>query len=114
MTTVWSLAAAKPVVIFSKSTCCMTHAVDVLLTGFGASFTVYQLDELSNGLALEQQLMQVCPAPGTSWGGSGIGKPYLPAVFIGGNYVGGQNEVLCLHLKGELVPLLKKAGAIWL
>nr|GMD52490.1 monothiol glutaredoxin-S2-like [Ipomoea batatas] len=39
--------------------------------------------------------------------------PNIPAVYIGEELVGGANEIMALHLKGKLVPLLKKAKAIW-
>ena len=31
-----------------------------------------------------------------------------------GKLVGGTNRVMSLHLAGELVPMLKSAGALWL
>ena len=38
----------------------------------------------------------------------------VPAVFIGGALVGTTDRVMSLHLGGQLVPLLRQAGAIWL
>jgi glutaredoxin 3 len=38
----------------------------------------------------------------------------VPAVFVGGDLVGGTNRVMALHLSGELVPMLRNAGALWL
>jgi glutaredoxin 3 len=38
----------------------------------------------------------------------------MPVVFIGGKLIGGTNKVMSLHLGGELVPMLKNAGALWL
>ena len=38
----------------------------------------------------------------------------VPAVFIGGTLVGTTDQVMSLHLGGQLVPLLRQAGALWL
>ncbi|XP_041989911.1 monothiol glutaredoxin-S2-like [Salvia splendens] len=96
------LTADKPVVIFSKSTCCISHTIKTLICSFGANPTVYELDQLPNGQQLESAL--------TTPSGR---RTTFPAVFIDQKLVGGANEVMSLHVKGELVPLLKKARAIW-
>ncbi|KAH7863375.1 hypothetical protein Vadar_016707 [Vaccinium darrowii] len=101
MDTVTSLGAQKPVVIFSKSNCCISHSFKTLITSFGANPTVYELDELSNGQQLERELVALGR------------RPSVPAVFIGNELVGGSNEVMSLHLKGKLVQMLRKAKAIW-
>jgi glutaredoxin-related protein len=38
----------------------------------------------------------------------------FPAVFIGGKLVGGLDRLMAMHIAGELVPVLKQAGALWL
>lgn len=80
----------------------MSHTVKTLICSFGANPTVYELDELPNGQQLERALLAE----------SGR-KSSLPAVFIGQELVGGTNEVMNLHMTGKLVPMLKKAKAIW-
>jgi glutaredoxin 3 len=40
-------------------------------------------------------------------------NPAVPAVFIGGRLVGSTNRIMSLHLSGNLVPLLRNAGALW-
>ncbi|KAH6813980.1 Thioredoxin superfamily protein [Perilla frutescens var. frutescens] len=97
------LTADKPVVIFSKTTCCMSHTIKTLICSFGANPTVYELDELPNGQQLEKAL--------TAASGR---RMTFPAVFIDQELIGGANEVMSLQVKGELVPLLKKARAIWI
>ncbi|CAL5357586.1 unnamed protein product [Camellia sinensis] len=87
--------------IFSKSSCCIYHSIKKLIHGFGASPTIYELDELSNGQQLERELLSLGH------------EPSVPAVFIGGELVGGSNEVMSLHLQGRLVQLLIQAGAIF-
>lgn len=98
------LTADKAVVIFSKSNCCMSHTIKTLICSFGANPTVYELDQLPNGPQLERALASA----------SGRKTGFFPAVFIDQELVGGANEVMSLHVKGKLVPLLKKARAIWI
>ncbi|EYU24044.1 hypothetical protein ABFS82_12G007000 [Erythranthe guttata] len=102
MDTVKGLGAGSPVVIFSKNNCCMSHAIMVLIRGFGANPVVYELDHLTNGLQMEKALTEL----GCS--------PSVPAVFIGKKFVGGSNEIMSLNIKGELKKLLIKANAIWM
>lgn len=101
MDRVSKMVSEKPVVIFSKSSCCMCHSIKTLLCDFGVNPTIYELDEISRGREIEQALSRL----GCS--------PTIPAVFIGGDLVGGANEVMSLHLKRTLIPMLKRAGALW-
>lgn len=41
-------------------------------------------------------------------------SPAVPVVFIGGKLVGAMDTVMASHINGNLVPLLKDAGALWL
>ncbi|KAG6431158.1 hypothetical protein SASPL_109233 [Salvia splendens] len=96
------MVAEKPVVIFSKSSCCISHTIRSLFSDFGVNPTVYELDEIPGGREVEQALSRLgC-------------NPSVPAVFIGGEFVGGANEIMSLHLKRSLKPMLKRAGALWL
>lgn len=96
------LVDEKPVVIFSKSSCCMSYTIKTLICSFGANPTVYELDQMSDGQHIERALLQLgC-------------QPSVPAVFIGQKLVGGANQVMSLNLQNELGPLLVKAGAIWI
>lgn len=38
----------------------------------------------------------------------------LPVVFIGGELFGGLDRIMATHISGELCPILKKVGALWL
>jgi glutaredoxin 3 len=38
----------------------------------------------------------------------------FPVVFVGGKLFGGLERVMATHITGELVPILKDAGALWL
>ncbi|XP_024992872.1 monothiol glutaredoxin-S1-like [Cynara cardunculus var. scolymus] len=102
MTTVMSLLSENPVVIFSKTTCCISHSIIALIRKFGANPTIYELDELPNGQVIERELM-------------GFGcSPSVPAVFVGKKFVGGANEIISINLESKLKPLLIKANAIWM
>ncbi|MCD7450849.1 Monothiol glutaredoxin-S3 [Datura stramonium] len=97
------MIAEKPVVIFSKSCCCMSYSIKSLFSDLGVNTAVYELDEMPRaGRDIEAAL-------------STLGcNPTVPAVFIGGQMVGGESEVMTLHLQGALKPKLKTAGALWL
>ncbi|KAM7278765.1 hypothetical protein ACFE04_005899 [Oxalis oulophora] len=98
------LASENAVVIFSMSSCCMCHSVKRLLCGLGVNPIVYELDEDPiTGKEMEKALKRML-------GGSFA----VPAVYIGGKLVGSMDRVLCAHINGSLVPLLKDAGALWL
>ncbi|GAA0175739.1 hypothetical protein Leryth_019119 [Lithospermum erythrorhizon] len=104
MESVTKLAAKNAVVIFSKSSCCMCHAIKRLFYEQGVNPMIYELDELDNnyGTQIEQSLVRLgC-------------KPSVPAVFIGGKFVGSAKTVMTLLLDGSLKKMLKEAGALWL
>ena len=96
------LIQEKPVVIFSKSSCCMSHSIESLMRGFGANPTIYQLDQIPNGHQIERELVKM-----------GF-RHSVPAVFIGQQLVGNERNVMSLHIQNQLVPLLIQAGAIWI
>ncbi|KAK7387871.1 hypothetical protein VNO78_22668 [Psophocarpus tetragonolobus] len=101
MERVTKMVSERPVVIFSKSSCCMSHTIKTLFCDFGVNPSVHELDEIPRGRDIEQALSRL----GCS--------PSVPAVFIGGELIGGANEVMSLHLNRSLIPMLKKAGALW-
>ncbi|XP_025013394.2 monothiol glutaredoxin-S11 [Ricinus communis] len=95
MEKVMGLASEKGVVIFSKSSCCMCYAVKILFQGIGVDPLVYELDQDPEGREMERALMRMgCTAP-------------VPAVFIGGKLMGSTNEIMSLHLSGNLSQMLK-------
>ncbi|XP_057507982.1 monothiol glutaredoxin-S9-like [Actinidia eriantha] len=89
------LASERGVVIFSKSTCCLCYAVNVLFQELGVSPVVYDIDQDPEGREMEKAIIRMgCNAP-------------VPAVFINGKLIGSTNEVMSLHLSGSLTPMLK-------
>ncbi|MBA0696615.1 hypothetical protein Goari_003152, partial [Gossypium aridum] len=58
----------------------MSHTIKTLFYDFGVNPAVHELDEISRGREIEQTLSRLgC-------------NPSVPAVFIGGEFVGGANE----------------------
>ncbi|XP_057423015.1 monothiol glutaredoxin-S1-like [Lotus japonicus] len=102
MDMITSIVSDKAVVIFSKSTCCISHSITSLIRSFGANPIIYELDEVANGKQIERALLEMgC-------------QPSVPAVFIGQQFIGGSKTIMSLHLRNELVPLLMNARAIWI
>ncbi|KAG5406026.1 hypothetical protein IGI04_012145 [Brassica rapa subsp. trilocularis] len=100
MDVVATLASQRAVVIFSKSTCCMSHAIKRLFYEQGVSPAIVEIDQNMYGKDIEWALARL----GCS--------PTVPAVFVGGKFVGTANTVMTLHLNGSLKRLLKEAGAL--
>ncbi|KAE8699488.1 Monothiol glutaredoxin-S10 [Hibiscus syriacus] len=62
---------------------------------------IHELDHDPNGLDMERALRGLrC-------------DPSVPAVFIGGRFVGSAKDVISLHVDGSLKQMLKDAKAIW-
>ncbi|KAE9593841.1 hypothetical protein Lal_00036591 [Lupinus albus] len=96
------LIAENPVVIFSKSTCCMSHTVKALIFSFGANPTVIEIDKMPNLHQIERALIQLgC-------------HPSVPAVFIGQQFIGGADKVIGLNIQNKLSQLLLNAKAIFI
>ncbi|XP_028762256.1 monothiol glutaredoxin-S1-like isoform X2 [Neltuma alba] len=102
MDVIKDMVADKPVVIFSKSSCCVSFSIKSLISSFGANPTVYEIDQISNGTQVERELLQL---------GS---QPTVPAVFIGQKFIGGAHKIMSLHVQNELPTLLLNARAIWI
>lgn len=89
------LASDKGVVIFSKTSCCLCYTVKILFEELGVNPTVYEIDQDPDCREIERALVRLgCTAP-------------VPAVFIGGEFIGSTNEVMSLHLSGTLTHLVR-------
>ncbi|KAM0894004.1 hypothetical protein ACQ4PT_024743 [Festuca glaucescens] len=104
MDRVMNLASERAVVVFTMSSDCMCHTVERLFSDqLGVNALVHELDQDPRGKEMEKALLKM------------LGRePSVPVVFIGGKLIGGTHKVMSLHLGGELVPMLKNAGALWL
>nr|ACG45565.1 Grx_I1 - glutaredoxin subgroup III [Zea mays] len=93
--------AERPVLVVGRRGCCLSHVVKRLLQGLGVNPAVHEVAD-------ESALAGLVPA------GAGAAAGALPAVFVGGRLLGGLDRLMAVHISGELVPILKKAGALWL
>lgn len=100
------LASCNAVVVFSVSGCCMGHVAKQLLLGLGVGPTVVELDRETSGLEIHALLYRLAA-------GNDQQQP-VPAIFVGGKFLGGIETLIACHINGTLVPLLKDAGALWL
>ncbi|KAE8679607.1 monothiol glutaredoxin-S6-like [Hibiscus syriacus] len=101
MDRVRELASKKAAVIFTKSSCCMCYSINTLFYELGASPAIHELDKDTYGREMERALR-------------GLGcDPSVPAVFIGGRFVGSSKDVISLHVDGSLKQMLIDAKAIW-
>ncbi|KAL9327402.1 hypothetical protein ACSQ67_008047 [Phaseolus vulgaris] len=102
------MVSENPVIVVGTQGCCMCHVVQKLLQGLGVNPPVYEVDEgEEDEVAMELSRKVV-------GGGDGGGRVQFPAVFVSGKYFGGLERVMAKHISGELVPILKDAGALWL
>ncbi|XP_058742352.1 glutaredoxin-C11-like [Vicia villosa] len=101
MDRVKDLASKKAAVVFTKSSCYMCHSITQLFYELGASPAVHDLDNEPYGREMERALRSLgC-------------NPSVPAVFIGGKFVGSSKDVISLHVDGSLKQMLMAARAIW-
>ncbi|KAI4304523.1 hypothetical protein MLD38_040019 [Melastoma candidum] len=83
------------VVIFSKSTCCLSYTVTFLFQELGVNPSVHEIDRDPDYREIERALIRL----GCSTA--------VPAVFIDGKLIGSTNEVMSRHLNGSLLPMLR-------
>ncbi|KAK7319113.1 hypothetical protein RJT34_03826 [Clitoria ternatea] len=98
---VQQVTSSNAVVVFSSTHCCMSTVAKRLLVGLGVGPTVVELDHHAAGPAIHAVLYQ-------------LSGEQLPAVFVGGKFLGGVQTLMASHINGTLIPLLKQAGALWL
>ncbi|KAK6932621.1 Glutaredoxin [Dillenia turbinata] len=101
-----SKVSENAVIVFGKHGCCMCHVVKRLLLVLGVNPAVFEVNDDDEAEVFAELSAIV--------GGIDDGGPQLPAVFVGGKLFGGLDRVMSTHITGELVPILKKAGALWL
>ncbi|GJN15224.1 hypothetical protein PR202_gb02118 [Eleusine coracana subsp. coracana] len=89
-----------PVLVVGRRGCCLSHVVKRLLQGLGVNPAVHEVAGGEADLAGLVDGRDVVPA--------------LPAVFVGGRLLGGLDRLMAVHISGDLVPILKDAGALWL
>ncbi|KAK8655298.1 hypothetical protein V6N13_107881 [Hibiscus sabdariffa] len=103
-----NIVSENAVIVLARKGCCMSHVVRRLLQALGVNPAVHEINEGDEAGVLNE-LETICK-------GSGNDRKtvQLPAVFIGGRLYGGLDKVMATHISGELIPVLKDAGALWL
>lgn len=76
-----------------------------ILDAKAASYTVVELDQLEDGPPLRAEMAGI------------IGRTSVPAIWIGGEFIGGCNDgpkggINSLNQSGQLDPMLKAVGAM--
>ncbi|KAK8627252.1 hypothetical protein V6N13_134870 [Hibiscus sabdariffa] len=103
-----NIVSENAVIVLARKGCCMSHVVRLLLQALGVNPAVHEIDEGDEAGVLNE-LETICKG-----GGNDRKMVQLPAVFIGGRLYGGLDKVMATHISGELIPVLKDAGALWL
>ncbi|KAJ1391855.1 Thioredoxin-like superfamily [Sesbania bispinosa] len=102
---VLNMVSENAIIVFGRRGCCMSHVVKRLLLGLGVNPAVYEVEE-KDEVDVTRELETII--------GEKQGKVQFPTVFIGGKLFGGLDRIMATHISGELVPILKEAGALWL
>ncbi|KAK3433060.1 glutaredoxin-C9 [Eucalyptus grandis] len=108
--------AENAVMVIGRRGCCMCHVAKRLLLGLGVNPGVYEVDDAEEGVVIKELKGMIGTNGKDSDGGDGGDgqKLQFPAVFVGGRLFGGLEKVMATHISGELVPILREAGALWL
>ncbi|CAK7350515.1 unnamed protein product [Dovyalis caffra] len=106
---VQKLVLENSVIVFGRRGCCMCHVVKKLLLGLGVNPPVFEVEEKEEDYVIKELSMI-----NGDKGGKDVDQVQFPVVFVGGKLFGGLERVMSTHITGELVPILKDAGALWL
>ncbi|KAG5579164.1 hypothetical protein H5410_049791 [Solanum commersonii] len=103
------------VIVFRRRGCCMSHVIKRLLQCLGANLVMYDIEEKYENEAITEleDIGKIVGGGDRKDGDRSLSLP-LPAVFIGGELFGGLDRIMEAHISGELCPILKNAGALWL
>lgn len=99
------MVAENPLVIVAVRGCFMCVTVNGLVQRLGVNPKIVEVEEVKK-IAILVKLSKIEGSDGGPW--------ELPAVYVGGKLLGGVDKVMEAHVKGELVPMLRAAGALWL
>ncbi|KAE8716456.1 zinc finger protein MAGPIE-like [Hibiscus syriacus] len=103
-----NIVSENAVIVLARKGCCMSHVVRRLLQALGVNPAVHEINEVDEAGVLNE-LEAICKDNGND-----RKMVQLPVVFIGGRLYGGLDKVMATHISGELIPVLKDAGALWL
>ncbi|GAA0174865.1 oxidoreductase [Lithospermum erythrorhizon] len=108
------LVSENAVIVFSRKGCCMSHVVKRLLQGLGVNPPVYEVDEQDEEKVIKKLGELMINDTDEAKAAVVVERMVFPAVFIGGKFFGGLDRIMATHITGELTPVLKQAGALWL
>jgi len=97
--------ARKPCIMYSTTTCPFCKSAKKVLDDMNAIYTNIECDVVEDGAAIRTELEMI------------IGRSSVPAVFVGGKFVGGCDDgglggVIPLKEKGELESMLIASGSM--
>jgi glutaredoxin 3 len=100
-----TLVDKNPVLMLSFVTCPFCIKAKGVLDGLGTKYTVVELDQVEDGKAIRAVMGEV------------VGRTSVPAIWIGGTFIGGCNDgpmggVVALNESGQLKDLLSGVGAL--
>ncbi|KAI0376366.1 putative glutaredoxin [Hypomontagnella monticulosa] len=93
-----SIIDENAVAVFSKSYCPYCRSSKKLLDSLGAKYKLVELDEVSDGAALQDALEEIS------------GQRTVPNIWIGKKHIGGNSDLQAKS--GELKGLLTEVGAL--
>ncbi|CAL0328939.1 unnamed protein product [Lupinus luteus] len=99
-----NMVSENAVIVFARRGCCMSHVVKSLLHGLGVNPAVHEVEE-NDEVSVVRELEIIA---------NDNAKVQFPIVFVDGKLFGGLDRLMATHISGELVPMLKDAGALWL
>ena len=82
--------AANKVMMYSKSWCPFCVKAEQLLKSKGKPFGIVQMDKVSNGEEIHTAVKALS------------GHRTVPAIFVGGNLIGGNSELQAFNSAGKL------------
>ncbi|XP_009804127.1 glutaredoxin-C9 [Nicotiana tabacum] len=108
-TGVAKLVSENAIIVIATRGCCMCYVIKNLLLGLGVNPTIFEVNKEDEEDVMKELSRIV---GGDEQNGGGIRQ--FPVVFVGGKLFGGLERVMSTHISGELIPILKEAGALWL
>eukprot|EP00287_Rhodomonas_sp_CCMP768_P012167 CAMPEP_0196728618 /NCGR_PEP_ID=MMETSP1091-20130531/9243_1 /TAXON_ID=302021 /ORGANISM="Rhodomonas sp., Strain CCMP768" /LENGTH=166 /DNA_ID=CAMNT_0042071389 /DNA_START=14 /DNA_END=514 /DNA_ORIENTATION=+ len=88
------------VMMFSKTYCPFCTKAKTTLDNLGVKYEVMELDKRDDGAEIQDAMVEI------------TGGRSVPRVFIGGQFIGGGDDVAAKGRSGELQKLLKEVGAM--
>ncbi|XP_059302164.1 glutaredoxin-C9-like [Lycium ferocissimum] len=90
---------------------CMSHVVKCLLQCLGVNPVIYDIEENDENIVVAE-LDYISKTAGGDW--KDCRRLQFLVVFLEGELFGGLDRIMAAHISGELSPVLKQAGALWL